>query len=51
LKPELIFTLPGINPEGMEVFISNLVKERNYIHIDVTRLNELLIKRGVIGAE
>ena len=35
LKPEVIFALPGINPELMDSLIENLKTERDYIHLDM----------------
>jgi hypothetical protein len=35
VKPEVIFALPGINPELMCNLLKKLSKERGYIHLDV----------------
>lgn len=46
LKPEVLFALPGINPDLMNSLIGNLVKDRGYIHLDVKKLVEFAKKRN-----
>lgn len=46
LKPEVIFALPGINPDLMNSLINNLVSEEKYIHLDMNRIVEFAKKRG-----
>ena len=46
LKPEVIFALPGINPELCQKLIGNLKTERGYIHLDMDYIKDCAVKRG-----
>ena len=46
MKPEVIFALPGINPELMASLIENLKSERGYIHLDMNSIIKFAKKRN-----
>jgi len=45
LKPEVLFVLPGINPELMEKLIENL-KSESYIHLDMNSIIKFAKERN-----
>jgi len=46
LKPEVIFALPGINPELRSRLIKELIAKSGYIHLDVDFIIKNAVERG-----